>query len=167
MLTIQSQLANITNLHLESNVSSRLFQLLVAVNPVAPNQVTFSSVNFDSQTGVIHIEAQAPNGFVAADTFKKTVLAKTFTYQVDGEQNATTKPVATNIAILDSSYGEDASGAKVLRFSADLTYTPELFAASSKNVKIADLKSQDATDSHKYLPESLFSSRASNLGEGQ
>lgn len=167
MLTIQSQLESITNLHLSANVSSRLFQLLVAANPGANNQIKYSSVNYDSEAGVIHIEAQAGNGFVAADVFKKTVQAVKFTYQADGEGGVSEpKPVAADIAILDSSYGEDASGSKVIRFSADLKYTPELFAASSRNVKIISPEQQDATDSHKYLPKSLFSPQASSVREG-
>lgn len=167
MLTIQNQLEKITDLHLSSNMSSRLFQILVAVNPAASNEIKYSSVNFDSEAGIIHIEAQAGNGFVAADVFKKTAQAVRFTYQVDGEQGVSEpKPIATDISILDSSYGEDASGAKVIRFSVDLKYTPELFAASSRNVVIINPEQQDATDSYKYLPKSLFTQQASGLQEG-
>jgi hypothetical protein len=165
MLTIQSQLANISELHDENSSSSRLFDLLTDINPIAPNQVTFSSVKFDSTAMTVHIDGQAANGFVAADIFKKTIEATKFTYSSGSGE--TTSPIATDVSISNLSYGEDATGAKVLRFSVDLTYDPNLFLSSSKDVTITPLKSQNATDSFKYLPQTLFGSRANDLGGTQ
>ncbi len=167
ILTIQGQLASLSSLHDQKNVGSRVFEVLQAINPSAPNQVTFSTVKFDATTGIVHLDAQAAGGYVAADVFEKTVRAITFTYQVEGDNNATSKPLVTDVLLSGLSYGEDASGKKVLRFSADLTYSPELFQVSSKEVRIERPDYQNATDSFKYLPGSLFSSRATDIGEGQ
>lgn len=166
MLTIQNQLASINEHHSEKNIDSRLFDLLVAINPVQPNQVTFSQVKIDSENGTIYIDAQAANGYVAADTLIKTIQATSLSYT--GENGATDKiDLAKSVAISNQSYGEDTTGAKVLRFSISFEYAPELFANTVKNVVIIRPNRQNATDSLKYLPGSLFSSRAGDLREGQ
>jgi len=172
MLTIQSQLSSIGTLHNEENTTSRVFDLLTAINPASPNQVTFSNVKFDAANGIIHIDGQAANGFVAADVFKKTIQATKFRYK-DGDKTETV-PITkagegseSGVVIANLSYGEDSTGAKVLRFSVDLTYDPLLFAASSSGVTIIRPSQQNATDSSKFLPESLFGSRASDVGGSQ
>jgi hypothetical protein len=166
MLTIQSQLANIATLHNQENASSRLFNLLIAINPPTPNNVTLSTVRFDADQGTIHLDGQAANGFVAADVFKKTIAATKFSYTSDGK--TTSGLVADgDITVSNLSYGEDTTGAKVLRFSLDFTYDPALFVSSSQDVKLTPLGLQNATDSFKYLPTSLFSSRATDIGGGQ
>lgn len=165
MLTIQSQLESITDLHDNKQMSSRLFELLTAINPAQPNQVTFSLVRIDADNGAIHIEGQAANGFVAADVLKKTIQATKLSYGQGGETK--TETLAKNISISNLSYGEDATGAKVLRFTIDFEYSEALFARSADNTIIIRPDRQNATDSYKYLPESLFGSRASDPKEGQ
>lgn len=162
MLTLQSQLVNISGLHDKQNMSSRMFEILGAIRPAQPNQVTFSTVKYDAESKSIHIDGQAINGFVAVDVFKKTIEATTFSYQEDSK--TTTHPVAENVTLSNLSYGEDASGVKVLRFTVDFDYDPSLFASSSKNVVVIGPDKQNATDSYKYLPTSLFDSRATDVG---
>lgn len=165
MLTIQSQLANISKYHDDKNIDSRLLDLIIAINPVKPNQVTFSDVRIDSETKTIRIDAQAANGFVAADVFKKTVQATTLKYDMDGESK--TEPLAKTISLSDLSYGEDSTGAKVLRFSIDFEYTDALFARNSSNLIITRPDRQNATDSFKYVPESIFGDRVNEAGGAQ
>lgn len=157
MLTIQSQLANISKYHDEKNIDSRLLDMITVINPAKPNQVSFSNVQIDSENNMIHIEAQAANGFIAADVFKKTVQATTLKYDFDGESK--TEPLVRTISLSDLSYGEDSTGAKVLRFSIDFEYSEALFARSSSNLIITRPDRQNATDSFKYVPESIFSDR--------
>jgi len=165
MLTIQSQLSEIDQLHSQKNIDSRLFDILTAINPAKPNDVIFSTVRIDSGNGVIHIDGQAANGFVAADVLKKTIQATTLSYK-DGDQT-TTEPLTKNVSISNLSYGEDAAGAKVLRFSMDFEYSKALLVATSESLTIVRPNRQDATDSFKYLPESLFGDRASDIGGAQ
>lgn len=165
MLTIQSQLANVTDLHNKKNIDSRLFELLTAINPSNPNSVTFSLVKIDAETKTVHIEGQAANGFQAADVLKKTIEATKFTYTV--ESDVKTEPLTDNVSISNLSYGEDSSGAKVLRFSIDFVYSDALLARDSTKLSIVRPERQNATDSFKYLPESLFGARASDLGEDE
>jgi hypothetical protein len=162
MLTIQSQLTNITKLHNDKNIDSRLFELLTAINPEKPNQVTFSLVRIDSANHLIHIDGQAANGFVAADVLKKTIQATTLSYVTDGKTQK--ESVTDNISLSNLSYGEDANGSKVLRFSVDFEYNTNLFARSSNDAIITRPDRQNATDSFKRLPESLFSDRAADEG---
>ncbi len=163
MLTIQNQLASINEHHSEKNIDSRLFDLLVAINPAQPNQVTFSQVKVDSENSTIYIAAQAANGYVAADALIKTIKATSLSYTDEKGTTAKTD-LAKTIAISNQSYGEDTTGAKVLRFSISFEYASELFANTVKNVAVIRPDRQNATDSLKYLPESLFTSRASDLG---
>lgn len=165
MLTVQNQLAHITTLHDEKSMDSRLFELLTAINPAKPNQVTYTSVKVDSENKLIHMDGQAANGFVAADVLKKTILATTLSYGQDNETK--TESLTKNVSISNMSYGEDATGAKVLRFSIDFEYSEALFARSSTDAIVDRPNRQNATDSFKHLPESLFGSRAADIQEAQ
>lgn len=165
MLTVQSQLATINALHDEKNLDSRLFELLTAINPAKPNQVIFTQARVDSEDGVIHIGAQASSGFVAADAFKKTILATSLTYG-DGEETKTDK-LTDDVTLSDMSYGEDSTGTKVLRFSVEFEYNQALFANSSKDLVVSRPDRQNATDSFKHLPESLFGNRAGDVKGSQ
>lgn len=165
MLTIQNQLSVVNELHDKKNIDSRLFELLTAINPSKPNQVIFSQVKIDSENGTIHIDGQAANGFVAADVLKKTIQAASFSYK--DEDTTKTELLASNISVSNLSYGEDANGAKVLRFSMDFEYTQALFSRASEDAVIVRPDRQNATDSFKRLPESLFGSRANDIGGAQ
>ncbi|MFZ2544514.1 MAG: hypothetical protein WAW80_00890 [Candidatus Saccharimonadales bacterium] len=158
MLTIQNQLTNISKLHDEKNINSRIFEILTTINPVKPNQVSFSLVRIDAENHNIHIDGQASNGFVAADVFKKTIQATTFNYENEGKSENDT--LAKTASLSDLSYGEDSTGVRVIRFSIDFEYSDKLFATSSKNVVIVRPGRQNATDSFKHVPEGLFTSRA-------
>lgn len=162
VLTIQNQLDQLTALHNDKNMYSRFFNLLTAINPPAPNQVSFSLVRIDSDTGSIHLEGQALNGYVAADVLKKTILGTTFAYG-DG-QDRETVPITDDVVMSDLSYGEDSTGRKVLRFTIDFEYASEIFDRQSANALITPPKLQNATDSHEGVPTSLFTTRAQDEG---
>lgn len=160
MLTIQHQLTQLTNYHNEKNIYSRFFELLAKINPQAPNQVTFSLARVDSDSGTIHLEGQAANGYVAADILKKTILGTSLSYK-DGD-TAQTVPLTDSVSTSELSYGEDATGNKVLRFTMSFTYDPAFFARSSSDAIIVGPGRQNATDSYLGLPQSLFSDRAAD-----
>jgi hypothetical protein len=166
MLTIQSQLTHITERHDEKNIDSRLFEVLTAINPAKPNQVTFSQVKVDSTSNMIHIDGQAANGFVAADVLKKTIRATSFSYK-DSDNKTKTLPLTTDVSTSNLVYGEDSNGTKVLRFAIDFTYDGALFARSSSGLVVSGPDRQNATDSFTHLPESIFGTRATDLGGGQ
>ena len=158
-LTIQQQLTQLTQLHNQKNIDSRFFDLLAAINPEVPNNVTFSTTHIESDTKTIRLEGQAENGYTAADVLKKTILGTTLSYKDGGE--AKSVPLTNEVSTSDLSYGEDSSGKKVLRFTLSFIYADQFFERTSQDATILRPDRQNATDSFLRLPESLFSDRAS------
>lgn len=160
-LTIQHQLAKLPELHDQKNITSRFFDLLVAINPPAPNQVSFSLARLDSDQKTVRLEGQGVNGYTSADVLKKTILNTTISYH-DGSNNTKSTPLTDNVSTTELSYGEDATGKKVLRFTLTFTYDEALFSRSSQDAIIVRPGRQNVTDSFEHLPESLFSDRVSD-----
>lgn len=164
-LTVQNQLSKLTELHNNKNISSRFFDLLVAINPAPPNQVTFSLAKVDSDEKTIRLEGQAANGYIAADVLKKTILGTTISYH-DESNRTKSAPLAENVSTSELSYGEDSTGKKVLRFTLSFAYNEAFFARSSKDAIIVRPDKQNVTDSFLHLPVSLFGDRASDQEGG-
>lgn len=161
-LTIQNQLSKLTDMHRNKNIDSRFFEILTAINPPKPNDIVVSAAKIDADTKTITIEGQASNGYEAADLFKKTILSTKMSYENGEVQTVSlTKEVSTS----DISYGEDAAGKKVLRFTMHFVYPEEIFARSSGDASIERPDRQNVTDSFLRIPQSLFSERASDLEE--
>ena len=148
IVTIQNQLAQLSSMHKDKSIDSRIFDVLSAINPAAPNDVKMSTVSLDPSETKLSIEGSAANSFEATDKLKKMIL--------------NTK-LADDVTVSDTSYGEDASGAKVLRFKLTFTYPKELLSNSSKNLRIeAPTGSTNVTDSRLHVPDSLFTPKATN-----
>lgn len=163
-LTIQNQLTKLPGLHDGKNIDSRIFEILNTINPPAPNNVAITSLALDSAENTIKIEAQAANGYPALEVFKKTIEATTFQFNDDDQSR--TVSLASNMSDSDRSYGEDASGAKVLRFTLTFTYPPELFARTSRDARIVAPTKTNVTDSFLGVPTSLFTQKADDASEG-
>jgi Tfp pilus assembly protein PilN len=161
-LTIQNQLTKITTLHNSIKLDSRLFDVLNAVIPPVPNDVHISNLYIDSSIHQIKIEGQAANSYAAVEVFKKTIEGAQVNYSDGTAQKSV--PLASNVSTGDTSYGEDASGAKVLRFTLTFDYASELFPPSSKNVTIKISTQGNATDSYLGVPKSIFVDRAADIG---
>lgn len=164
-LTIQNQLSKLSVMHDSKNIDSRFFAILTAINPAAPNDIVVSSAKLDADTKTVTIDGQAANGYEAAELFKKTIVSTKMTYKdIDGAQQSTL--LTDDVSTSDISYGEDASGKKVLRFTMSFIYPDELFARSSGDAVIERPGRQNVTDSYLRIPQSLFSERASDI-EGE
>ena len=159
-LTIQNQLSKLTSMHDEKSIDSRIFDILTTINPPAPNNVSITNLSLDSADKTIEIEAQAINGYPALDVFKKTINATTFQFTQDGQKQSV--PLASDMSDTDRSYGEDASGAKVLRFTLTFTYPDELFAKTAQGATIVAPTRTNVTDSFLGVPQSLFTQKASD-----
>lgn len=162
-LTIQNQLSKLSEMHNSKSIDSRLFDILTTINPPAPNNVSITNVSLDSSSTTIKIEAQAANGYAALDVFKKTIGATTFRFTQDGEQQSIA--LAADMNDSDRSYGEDVSGAKVLRFTLSFTYPEQLFAKTATNAAIVAPQRTNVTDSFLGVPQSLFTQRANDTEE--
>ena len=159
-LTIQNQLSKLSSMHDSKNIDSRVFDILTTINPAAPNNVSITNLSLDSATKTIRIEAQAA-GYPALEVFKKTIEATKFQFTQGGQKQ--TVPLASQIDdSSDRSYGEDASGAQVLRFSLSFMYPDELFSRQSADAVIVAPTRSNVTDSFLGVPNSLFSAKATD-----
>jgi len=154
-LTIQNQLTKISILNDNKKIDSRIFDVLNAIIPPDPNSVQISNLNIDSTTGLVTIDGQAQNSYTALEIFKKTIDGAKLRY-TDSQNNKQEIPLVSSIETSNTSYGEDSSGAKVLRFTVSFIYTPELFSPLSKNTTIAITVNGNVTDSYIGIPKSIF-----------
>ena len=163
-LTIQNQLNKIGSMHDSKNIDSRIFDILTTINPPAPNTVAITTLTLDSVAKTIKIEAQAVNGYSALDVFKKTIEATTFQYTQNGQQVSV--PLSSNMSDSDRSYGEDTTGAQVLRFTLTFNYPDLLFSRTAQNAQVVAPTQTNATDSFLGVPQSLFTQKASDTTGG-
>jgi hypothetical protein len=163
-LTIQQQLSKLAELSGDRQLNSRVFDVISVIVPPEPNSVAISKTAVDTANKTITIDAQADSGFATLEVFKKTIEATNFEYLRDDE--LTKVPLARDIVDSNRSYGEDASGKKVLRFTISFTDPDELFARSITDANIVGPGRTNATDSFIGVPESLFTSRAADSKDG-
>lgn len=161
-LTIQNQLSKLADMHNSKHIDSRIFEILNTINPPAPNTVSITKLTLDSSSSSVKIEGQAVNGYPALEVFKKTIGATKFEFMEGDEKRSV--PLSTGMNDSDRSYGEDASGAKVLRFTLTFTYSNELFSKTAKNAVIIAPGRTNVTDSFLGVPQSLFTQRADDAG---
>jgi len=160
VLTIQNQLMAIQSYQDNRSMDSRLFDVVGAINPAAPNNVQFSSIKLDPINHIITIEGSAQNGYAATETFRKTIL--NIKVESGSGSDVKTTPLTKEVTIGETSYGQGANGSSVLRFSLSFTYPEGLFDNSLKNIKIVTPTAKiDVTDSKTRVPESLFTQQTS------
>lgn len=163
-LTIQQQLSKLTEVSGNRQLNSRVFDVLSVIVPPEPNSVAISRTAVDTTYKTITIDAQADGGFATLEVFRKTIEATQLEYKRD--DSITKVALATDITDSDRSYGEDATGKNVLRFTISFTYPDELFARSVTEARIVGPGRANATDSFVGVPESLFTSRATDTKGG-
>jgi hypothetical protein len=160
-LTIQNQLTKISALNSQKKIDSRVFDMLQAISPPAPNTITVSTLSLDSTTDTLTIDGQAAD-YTAVEVFKKTIDGANVSFKND--QGNQTVPLASSVSISNTSWGEDSSGAKVLRFTLSFVYAQELFSPSSIGAAVTVKANGDAADSNLGLPSSIIADRATDLG---
>lgn len=164
ILTVQNQLDKMSSLNENKNITSRVFDVLTTIIPPSPNEVQISLLKIDTSTNKVTIEGQASNSYAALDVFRKT-LGNAYVNYTDGDGNKQTTELANDISTSNASYGEDASGVKVLRFTLTFAYADELFALSSKDATVTIKGEDNATDSYRVIP--IFADKAKDLTEEQ
>lgn len=165
VLTIQNQLKTIQSYQDKRTTDSRLFDVLVAINPGSPNDVRFSSVKLDPSTNLITIEGSAVNGYAATETLRKTILNTKV--ESGSEDSFMSTTLTDDVVIGETSYGEAADGARVLSFTINFVYPAGLFDNTLKSIKIISPTSKtDVTDSKTRVPESLFTQKVSTDTQG-
>lgn len=165
VLTIQNQLSKLSSLNNSKTIDSRLFDVLAAISPAAPNDIKISTAKIDPSTSTLQVEGSAANGFAATETFRKTILNTKLESTADGKTS--TVPLTEDVTMGETSYGQGADGGKVLRFTMSFTYPQGLFDNTLKSLRIVTPTSAiDVTDSRTRVPESLFSQQAKDLQGG-
>ena len=160
VVTIQHQLTKINEQHSGKKINSRVFDVVTAVNPVAPNNVSFSDIKVDPESKTITLEGSAVNGYSALETLKKTIL-NTKVQTTDGDKSSEVS-LTKEIKDGDTSFGENSEGKKVLQFSFSFEYAEELLApANNGTVSVLTPTGKvDVTDSRQGIPDSLFKSNS-------
>ena len=160
VVTIQHQLTKINEQHSRKKINSRIFDVVTAVNPVAPNNVSFSDIKVNSESKTITLEGSAANGYSALETLKKTIL-NTKVQTTDGDKSSEVS-LTKEIKDGDTSFGENSEGKKVLQFSFSFEYAEELLApANNGTVSVLTPTGKvDVTDSRQGIPDSLFKSNS-------
>lgn len=157
MVTLQSQLETISSQHNNKTMDSRLFSVIQAINPSAPNSVQYTSVNLDPTEGVLSLEGVAASGYPAVELLKKTIDNTTIEYNEGEDTELRNDSIASQVAIGETSYGENNDGARVLRFEIFVTFHDLLFSNQAKKMRIlAPERRIDVTDSRIGVPSSLF-----------
>ena len=160
VVTIQNQLTKINEQHSGKKINSRIFDVVTAVNPVAPNNVSFSDIKVNPDSKTITLEGSAVNGYSALETLKKTIL-NTKVQTTDGDKSSEVS-LTKEIKDGDTSFGENSEGKKVLQFSFSFEYAEELLApANNGTVSVLTPTGKvDVTDSRQGIPDSLFKSNS-------
>jgi Tfp pilus assembly protein PilN len=159
-ITIQNQIDRINTLNETKTVDSRLFDVLSAVIPPAPNDVQISLLSVNSEESTITLEGQT-RAYDSMEVFKKTIDSSIIVTNVDGtEQNI---KLASEISTTDISYGENPEGQKVLRFTLSFKYPEELFSAKTPGITIKLSINGNVTDSYLGIPKSIFTERAKDI----
>ena len=160
VVTIQRQLTKINEQHSGKKINSRVFDVVTAVNPVAPNNVSFSDIKVNPESKTITLEGSAVNGYSALETLKKTIL-NTKVQTTDGDKSSEVS-LTKEIKDGDTSFGENSEGKKVLQFSFSFEYAEELLApANNGTVSVLTPTGKvDVTDSRQGIPDSLFKSNS-------
>lgn len=166
VVTIQNQLSKINAQHAGKKINSRIFDMVAAVNPPAPNDVSFSSIKVNPDSKTITLEGSAVNGYGALETLKKTILS-TKIRTTDGDKTSETA-LTKEIKDGDTSFGENSEGKKVLQFSFSFEYGEELLTPATNGVVsvITPTTKVDMTDSRQGIPESLFKSNSTKQENG-
>lgn len=155
-VTVQNQLTIISDQHQQKNITSRTFDVLLAISPSGADAISYRSVKVDTVEKKITIEAEAVTGYKALEAFKKTILATKFEYKAEGETTSTSVPLTDKVVDGERNLGEDADGKKVLRFTVSFAYNEALLARDSKEGKIVGPTQTNVTDSATAVPQSMF-----------
>lgn len=155
-VTVQKQLQVLSDQHKSKNISSRMFDILSAINPQGTNLISYRSVELNTIEKKITIEAVATNGYSALEAFKKTILATKFEYKNGDDTEFTKVNLTEKVADGDRSLSEDESRLKVLRFTVSFVYDDALFARDSKEGKIITPTKTNVTDSATTIPKSML-----------
>ena len=137
-----------------------MFDVLSAIIPPAPNEVQISQLAVNAEESTITLEGQT-RAYDSMEVFKKTIESTLIVYTEDGTESQ--MKLASDISTTDISYGENASGQKLLRFTISFKYPPELLSAKVPVLTFKLSINGNVTDSYLGIPKSIFTERAKDI----
>lgn len=155
-LTIQNQLAQLSDLHGQKDDFSRLLDFLPRLNPAAPQNIVLTNLDVSATEHTVTFKGRVAD-YGSLATFTDTLKNATFTYQTDGVIHDATNlftAVKTDSAALDKT--ETSSG---VSFSVVATYDPAVFKQQNTAIQVT-VPNKETTDSVVSSPQAIF-------GEGQ
>ena len=161
ILTIQNQLAKISELNSQKKIDSRIFDVLSAVVPPEPNSVQLSRINIDNEANSITIEGQTAT-FDSMEVFQKTLNSALITYMLNEKPEEV--QLVKSLQMGDVSYGSNAEGKKVIIFTLMFEYAEELFSPDIAAIGFKLSLNGNVTDSYLGIPRSIFTSPATKEG---
>ncbi|HET6622846.1 MAG TPA: hypothetical protein VFG56_02845 [Candidatus Saccharimonadales bacterium] len=163
-LTIQNQLATISDLHNQKNDFSRLFGFLPNLNPAVPDSIGLSSLTIDTEDETIDFQGDAPN-YEALTTFKDTLLNAKVTYREPGsDKPIEAVPLFSNVVVINSALIDNSKGSgTVVSFEIKVNYETAAFVYANKDVQV-EVPNKDTTNSTINAP--VFSGEQAKPDEG-
>ena len=180
ILTIQNQLTQIDTLNSNKFLTSRLFNVLVAIVPTGENDVKVSEMKFDRSTNTLSVSGHGKSRFIALDAFRKTIERTTYSYPLasaaDDENvdclvsndkcTAPKQLLSGSVNQRGSSLGRDSDGNYVLRFELDFKIASEVLDFDIKRIAFISPSRQNVTDSYLQIPTGIFEGKAGDADEG-
>jgi len=179
ILTIQNQLSTISTLNSQKIMSSRMFDVMAAITPPGDSSIAFSQINVSpggvggtasgtqstsTSGGQVQLEGQTAT-YNTMELFKKRIENTSFQYSENGETKLVV--LASNLSTTDMSYGEDANGNKVVRFTLTFDYPADLFSSATTGQQLAFKLTANGNVTDSYLGIPRFTQRASDIQGGQ
>ena len=171
-VTVQKQLSNISGLHSQKIIMSRVFDVMSKLNPKAPNNVRISTMSVDTATTTINLDGQT-DSFTGLETFRDTLKNASLSYTpiAAGSGQAagslTTEKLFTpeSVTILTQGIGKTAEGKPLVSFKMSMQYNPKVFAVDVTNVAVI-VPNKETTQSKEDAP-SVFSQAEVTTGGDQ
>lgn len=154
-LAIQSQLKALDEAAGQRSVYGRLLDALPTLNPAAPNNITLYDVTINKVDTSMTMSGQAGN-FEVVNNFKNTLEKATLSYaDASGQQMQT--PLFPTVTSATPTLS-DVQGKTVASFNFTLTFAPEAFNPSNKDIKI-QVPKLITSDSDQNAPKELFTTQ--------
>jgi len=150
-LTIQNQLRSLPELHANKQVYARLFDYLPKLNPAPPNNIHITRLAADEGAGTVTIVGYARD-YRAVTVFENTVKNAQLSYKDTESGEQITETFVKDITMSEVSLSEDASGNKVVSFTATLTNNDGTFKRNVSNVSLK-VPNKDTTQSTQQVPQ--------------
>ena len=155
VLTIQNQLSQIKSLNDGKELNSRVYDLLDAVIPPAPNEVQVVKLTQDNENSLITIDGQTGT-YNSVEAFKKTIDGAEVRFNDATTNTEQTVKLASSISVDSVGYGQSSDGRAIVSFSLSFAYAPDFFKASNPNIVIKLNNVGNVTDSYLGVPRSIF-----------